>query len=107
MPDITGPRAARPRGRQHDVPPAARAGAGCGLSGGRGEERGSVQGGVKFDSSNRVGAYLSLSGIGLIYGRTGALNMAQIGAYIDRHPPGGLVVVAFLLIISGLLIKSA
>src|SRR6202044_468035 len=43
----------------------------------------------------------------LIYGRTGALNMAQIGAYIGRHPPDGLVVVAFLLIVSGLLIKSA
>jgi hypothetical protein len=57
--------------------------------------------------TNSIGAYLSLSGIGLIYGRAGALNMAQIGAYIGRHPPDGLVAVAFLLIISGLLIKSA
>ncbi len=73
----------------------------------RPEERGSLQGALNFAITNSVGAYLSLSGIGLIYGRTGALNMAQIGAYIDRHPPSGLVVVAFLLIISGLLIKSA
>ena len=73
----------------------------------RPEERGSLQGALTFAITNSVGAYLSLSGIGLIYGRTGALNMAQIGAFIDRHPPGGLVVVAFLLIISGLLIKSA
>ena len=43
----------------------------------------------------------------MIYGRTGALNMAQIGAYIGRHPPDGLVTVAFLLVIAGLLIKSA
>ena len=73
----------------------------------RPEERGSLQGALTFAITNSVGAYLSLSGIGLIYGRTGALNMAQIGADIARHPPNGLVVVAFLLIISGLLIKSA
>ena len=73
----------------------------------RPEERGSLQGALNFAITNSVGAYLSLSGIGLIYGRTGALNMAQIGVYIGRHPPDGLVTVAFLLIISGLLIKSA
>ena len=73
----------------------------------RPEERGPIQGALNFAITNSVGAYLSLSGIGLIYGRTGALNMAQIGADIGRHPPDGLVVVAFLLIISGLLIKSA
>jgi multicomponent Na+:H+ antiporter subunit D len=73
----------------------------------RPEERGPIQGALNFAITNSVGAYLSLSGIALVYGRTGALNMAQIGAFIDRHPPDGLVVVAFLLIISGLLIKSA
>jgi multicomponent Na+:H+ antiporter subunit D len=73
----------------------------------RPEERGPIQGALNFAITNSVGAYLSLSGIALIYGRTGALNMAQIGAYVDRHPPSGLVVVAFLLIISGLLIKAA
>lgn len=73
----------------------------------RPEERGPIQGALNFAITNSVGAYLSLSGIGLIYGRTGALNMAQIGTYIDKHPSGRLVVVAFLLIIAGLLIKSA
>jgi len=73
----------------------------------RPEERGSLQGALNFAITNSVGAYLSLSGIGLIYGRTGALNMAQIGVYIGRHQHDGLVAVAFLLIISGLLIKSA
>jgi multicomponent Na+:H+ antiporter subunit D len=73
----------------------------------RPEERGPIQGALNFAITNSVGAYLSLSGIGLIYGRTGALNMAQIGEYVDRHPADRLVVVAFLLIISGLLIKSA
>jgi multicomponent Na+:H+ antiporter subunit D len=73
----------------------------------RPEERGPIQGALNFAITNSVGAYLSLSGIAVIYGRTGALNMAQIGAAIARRPPDRLVVVAFLLIISGLLIKSA
>ena len=73
----------------------------------RPEERGPLQGALNFAISNSVGAYLSLSGIALIYGRTGALNMAQIGSDIARHRPDGLVVVAFLLLISGLLIKGA
>jgi len=73
----------------------------------RPEERGPIQGALNFAITNSVGAYISLSGIALIYGRTGALNMAQIGAYISRHPPDRLVVVAFLLIIAGLLVKSA
>jgi multicomponent Na+:H+ antiporter subunit D len=73
----------------------------------RPEERGPIQGALNFAITNSVGAYLSLSGIGLIYGQTGALNMAQIGQSIDRHPPNRLVVVAFLLILAGLLIKSA
>jgi multicomponent Na+:H+ antiporter subunit D len=73
----------------------------------RPEERGPIQGALNFAITNSVGAYLSLSGIAVIYGRTGALNMAQIGVYVDRHPDSRLVVVAFLLIIAGLLIKAA
>jgi multicomponent Na+:H+ antiporter subunit D len=74
----------------------------------RPEERGPVQGALNFAITNSIGAYLWLSGIGLIYGRTGALNMAQIGRYLTTHRTGsGLVVAAFVLILTGLLIKSA
>ena len=73
----------------------------------RPEERGPIQGALNFAITNSVGAYLSLSGIAVIYGRTGALNMAQIGRDIAGHRPDGLVVAAFLLIITGLLIKSS
>jgi multicomponent Na+:H+ antiporter subunit D len=73
----------------------------------RPEERGPIQGALNFAITNSVGAYLSLTGIALIYGRTGALNMAQIAAYVSHHPPSGLVVIAFLLIITGLLVKGA
>jgi multicomponent Na+:H+ antiporter subunit D len=73
----------------------------------RPEERGPIQGALNFAVTNSVGAYLSLSGIAVIYGRTGALNMAQIGRDLADRPPDELVVTAFLLIISGLLIKGA
>jgi multicomponent Na+:H+ antiporter subunit D len=73
----------------------------------RPEERGPIQGALNFAITNSVGAYLSLTGIALIYGRTGALNMAQIAVYVNHHPPSGLVIIAFLLIITGLLVKGA
>jgi multicomponent Na+:H+ antiporter subunit D len=73
----------------------------------RPEERGPLQGALNFAITNSVGAYLSLSGIALIYARTGALNMAQISRYVSGHQPDGLVVVGFLLIITGLLVKGA
>lgn len=57
----------------------------------RPEERGPIQGALNFAITNSVGAYFSLSGIALIYGRTGALNMAQIGQAIAGHRPDGLV----------------
>jgi multicomponent Na+:H+ antiporter subunit D len=78
-----------------------------GLTAYRPEERGPLQGALNFAITNSVGAYLSLSGIALIYARTGALNMAQISAYVSRHPPDGLVVIGFLLLITGLLVKGA
>ncbi|MBO0728943.1 MAG: NADH dehydrogenase [Acidimicrobiaceae bacterium] len=73
----------------------------------RPEEKGPIQGALNFAITNSVGAYLSLTGIALVYGRTGALNMAQVGRELSRHPPDGLVVVAFVLIILGLLIKGS
>jgi multicomponent Na+:H+ antiporter subunit D len=73
----------------------------------RPEERGPLQGALNFAITNSIGSYLTLSGIAVIYGRTGALNMAQIGWDLARHRPDGLVVVAFVLIIMGLLIKGA
>ena len=74
----------------------------------RPEERGSLQGALNFAITNSVGAYLSLSGIAVIYGRTGALNMAQIGRDLaGGHHVDGTIEVAFLLIIVGLLVKGA
>jgi multicomponent Na+:H+ antiporter subunit D len=73
----------------------------------RPEERGPIQGALTFAITNSVGSYLMLSGIAVVYGRTGALNMAQIGHDLAAHRPDGLVAVAFVLILTGLLIKAA
>ena len=78
----------------------------------RPEERGPIQGALNFAITNSVGAYLSLTGIALIYARTGALNMAQIARSVSihsvsTHGPDGLVVIGFLLLITGLLVKGA
>ena len=51
-------------------------------------------------------AFLILIGIGILYGRTGALNLAQIGLALQGAPTG-LIVAAFVLIVSGFLVKGA
>jgi multicomponent Na+:H+ antiporter subunit D len=73
----------------------------------RPEEKGPIQGALNFAITNSVGAYFILSGIALVYGRTGALNLAQIGRALGHRPPDGLVVVAFVLVIAGFLIKGS
>lgn len=71
------------------------------------EEAGPLQGAINFAITNSVGSFLMLTGIALLYGRTGALNMAQIGTALAGHPADGLVKVALLLIMGGLLVKAA
>lgn len=71
------------------------------------EEAGPLQGAINFAITNSVGSFVMLTGIALLYGRTGALNMAQIGHALEHHPADGLVTVAFLLLMVGLLVKAA
>jgi multicomponent Na+:H+ antiporter subunit D len=68
---------------------------------------GPIQGAINFAVSNTVGAYMILTGIALLYARTGALNLAQIGHALAGHKPDGLVVVALTLLVCGFLIKAA
>jgi multicomponent Na+:H+ antiporter subunit D len=71
------------------------------------EERGPLQGAINFAISNSIGAFSMLSGIALLYARTGALNLAQIGETLAHRPPDTLVAVALALILLGLLTKAA
>jgi multicomponent Na+:H+ antiporter subunit D len=71
------------------------------------EEEGPLQGALNFAVTNSIGAFLILTGIALLYGRTGALNMAQIGEALAGEPADGLVVVAFTLMAVGFFVKAA
>src|SRR5581483_8592105 len=71
------------------------------------EERGPIQGAINFAISNSIGAYAIFIGLGMLYARTGALNMAQIGAALNGHHADALVVVAMTLIFIGFLTKAA
>jgi multicomponent Na+:H+ antiporter subunit D len=77
------------------------------LTGFQVERLGPVQGAVNFAITNSLGGYLFAIGIALIYARTGALNLAQIGAALSHGPAGGLVIVAMTLLLCGFLIKGA
>ncbi|HWG48690.1 MAG TPA: proton-conducting transporter membrane subunit [Candidatus Acidoferrales bacterium] len=76
------------------------------LCGYKTEESGPIQGALNFAITNTIGAFLALSGVGLLYGRTGALNMAQIGKSLGQTHDG-LVVAAFVMITCGFLVKAA
>jgi len=72
------------------------------------EEASPLQGAFNFAVSNTVGAFFVLFGIALLYGRTGSLNLAEIGVRLTndgRHD--GLVVAAFALLTCGFLVKAA
>lgn len=71
------------------------------------EERGPLQGALNFAVVNTIGGFLLLLGIGMLYGRTGALNLAQIGEVLAGRPADGLVVVSFTLVVGGFLVKAA
>jgi multicomponent Na+:H+ antiporter subunit D len=77
------------------------------LAGYKVEEPGPLQGAFNFGVTNSVGGFFVLTGIALLYGRTGALNLAQIGNAIAQHKPDGLLIAAFVLLTVGFLIKAA
>jgi multicomponent Na+:H+ antiporter subunit D len=71
------------------------------------EEEEAVEGSLNFAVTNTIGSFLILTGIALVYGRTGSLNLAQVGAVLAQRPADGLVVVAFALLVAGFLVKAA
>ncbi|MGW2250198.1 complex I subunit 5 family protein [Kitasatospora sp. NPDC001660] len=82
------------------------------LTGYRIEDPRPLHGALAFGLVNSAAAYLSLLGIGLLYARTGELGLAQIGAALDERAAAGhgrdaLVVVAFVLVLAGPLVKAA
>ncbi len=67
------------------------------ILGGRAEQ---IDGGVKYVALNLVSTILFLTGIGLLYGMTGTLNMADLASAVDTADPGLLTVVATAFMIA-------
>ncbi len=65
-----------------------------------------LQGALNFAITNSIGALMVLAGIALLYGRTGALNLAELGKALAGRPADGLVIVAFVLLVVGFLVKA-
>ena len=82
--------------------------AAVGLCGYKSEESWPLLGSLNFAVSNTVGAFLSLTGIAILYAFTGSLNMADVARSLAQHHPGTLYLsIAFLLVIAGFLVKAA
>jgi multicomponent Na+:H+ antiporter subunit D len=76
------------------------------LCGYKSEAPASLQGTLNFAVTNTIGGFLVLCGTALLYGRTGALNMAQIGRALGP-PADGLIITAFVFILCGFFVKAA
>jgi multicomponent Na+:H+ antiporter subunit D len=78
------------------------------LCGYKAEETGPLQGALTFAVTNTIGAFVSLTGVSLLYAWTGSLNFAGIAQGLTQHPPGSsYLAVAFLFTITGFLVKAA
>ena len=77
------------------------------LTGMKIEDKSAVQGGLTFGIINSLAAYLSLSGVAILYARTGQLGLPQLGRELSHHRPDALVVAAFVLILAGFMVKGA
>ncbi|MFN2534690.1 MAG: proton-conducting transporter membrane subunit, partial [Pseudonocardiaceae bacterium] len=73
----------------------------------RSDQGAPLQGALNFTVVNTVAAILILFGIGLLYGRTDALNLDQLGSELAGVQPDALLVMSFVLITCGFLVKAA
>src|SRR5204863_2775704 len=59
-----------------------------------------------FGVTNTAGAFLTLTGIAMLYARTGALNLSQVGRALAGQTDA-LVLIGFAFICVGFLVKAA
>ena len=76
------------------------------LTGFRSEDESAVMGALSFAVVNSLGAFLVLIGVVMVYARTGALNMSQMGHAL-AGPADPLVIAAFSLIACGFFVKAS
>lgn len=74
------------------------------IIGGRAEQ---IDGAVKYVALNLVSTILFLSGIGLLYGVTGTLNMADLNAAVANSEKQGLLTVIAIFFVFAFAMKAA
>jgi multicomponent Na+:H+ antiporter subunit D len=67
----------------------------------------SLEGALNFTITNALGSFLMLSGVGLLYARTGTLDMNTMAGSVRHLGPEPVLVAGFCLISVALLIKGA
>lgn len=70
------------------------------------EDEGALHGGLSFAIINSLGAAFALMGIGVLYAKTGSLQLALLGRELAHRHPGIVVITAFVLVLIGLLVKG-
>lgn len=76
------------------------------LSGYRVERPEVIHGSMNFAILNSIGTFSLLMGVAILYGRTGTLNLVDMGEKLAADHPRGLLVAAFTLVTVGLLVKA-
>ena len=66
-----------------------------------------IAGALNFTVVNTVGAYVFLSGIALLYGQIGALDLVALGRGVAADPGEPVVILGFVLVATALLTKAA
>lgn len=71
------------------------------------EEAESIEGAINLAVTNTIAGFMVLLGIGMLYARTDALNLAQLGEVLAQRPADALVLASFALIVCGYFVKGA
>ncbi|MGI4794964.1 MAG: complex I subunit 5 family protein [Janthinobacterium lividum] len=66
-----------------------------------------IAGALNFTVVNTVGAYVFLSGIALLYGQIGALDLVALGRGVAADPGDPVIILGFVLVATALLTKAA
>ncbi|HYG99958.1 MAG TPA: Na+/H+ antiporter subunit D [Terriglobales bacterium] len=72
-----------------------------------GGERAQMEGGIKYVTLNLLSSALFLAAVGILYGLTGSLNMADLARRLPGLPSQGLVTASAMLFFVAFGIKSA
>jgi len=74
------------------------------ILGGRPEQ---IDGGIKYVTLNLISTILFLSAVGLLYGMTGTLNMADLSVMVERVDNQGLLTVVAMMFMVAFGVKAA